>query len=296
MAIGESEVVQAHPIRRRFRLRVTVLGLMLLIALSAFAVFLYGKYLRPPSERPTIFVEYRKVSPVADGAIGEKEYGPGVAIAWTADNTLAAFEHAIGDPTKNKPPGDLSITLHTAYTKTSLFFAFRVTDQFVDAQVADQPPGVFNDGVEVFIDGDRVSNDFNQGPSAGGIIPRTGSEEGFQVLADAAGHQYTLSNTFKNADWKAATKRTVDGYVIEIEIPLKLIDTMDGQPFAPAGPGSLLNFALAITDNDAEVSNQMSYAYLRTPKSNISPWLGKEDAWKFALKLLEPRWSPFSGW
>jgi hypothetical protein len=270
--------------------------LMLLIALSALAVFLYGKYLRPPSERPTIFVEYRKVSPVADGAIGEKEYGPGVAIAWTADNTLAAFEHAIGDPTKNKPPGDLSVTLHTAYTNTSLFFAFRVTDQFVDAQVADQPPGVFNDGVEVFIDGDRVSNDFNQGPSAGGIIPRTGSEEGFQVLADAAGHQYTLSNTFKNADWKAATKRTVDGYVIEIEIPLKLIDTMDGQPFAPAGPGSLLNFALAITDNDAEVSNQMSYAYLRTSKSNISPWLGKEDAWKFALKLLEPKRSLFSGW
>ena len=115
-------------------------------------------------------------------------------------------------------------------------------------------------------------------------------------MADAAGHQYTLSDTFKNADWKAATKRTDDGYVIEIEIPLKLIDTMDGQPFAPAGPGSLLNFALAITDNDAEVSNQMSYAYLRTSKSNISPWIGKEDAWKFALKLLEPKWSLSSWW
>jgi hypothetical protein len=295
MAIGEGKPVEAHPVvRRRLRLRLTVLGLMLLVALSALAVFFYGKYLRPPNERPTIGVEYRKVSPVADGAIGEKEYGPGVTLTWTADNTLAAFERRIGDETQKKPE-DLSVIIYTAYTDRSLFFAFRVKDQFVDAQPADQPPGVFNDGVEVFIDGDRVSNDFNQGPPIGGRMSRTGNEEGFQLLADAAGHQYTLSNTFTDADWKAATTRTSDGYIIEIEIPLKLIDTVDGPPSAPAGPGSVLNFAFAITDNDAEVSNQTSYAFLRTPKSNVSPWIGREDAWKFRLKLI-PRWSLFSGW
>jgi hypothetical protein len=266
-----------------------------LVAVSALALFVYRRYLEPSNERPTIEVGYSKVSPVADGAIGEKEYGPGLTIAWTADNTLAAFEHVIGDATQNKPPSDLSITLHTAYTTTSLFFAFRVKDQFVDAQESDRPPGTFNDGVEVFIDGDQVPNDFGQGPTVGGIIPRTGSEEGFQLLADAAGHQYTQSDTFTNADWKTAARRTNDGYVIEIEIPLKLIDTLDGPPFAAAGPGSLLNFALAVTDNDAEVSDQQSYAYLRTPKSNMSPWIGKENAWKFALKLV-PKSALFPWW
>ena len=292
MAIGAGDVTMAQPARRRRRLRITVLGLLVLVALSALALFLYRKYLLKPNQQPTIFVAYSKVAPTVNGAIEEHEYDPGVTITWNADNTLAAFEHVIGDSTKNKPSGDLSITLHTAYTSTSLFFAFRVKDQFVNAQETDQPPATFNDGVEVFIDADRVANDFGLGPMVGGIIPRTGSEEGFQLLADAAGHQYTQSNTFTNADWTVASKRTSDGYVIEIEIPLKRIDTLDGPPFAPAGPGSVLNFALAVTDNDAEVSHQMSYAYLRTPKSNMSPWIGKEAAWKFALEL-EPEWSLF---
>jgi len=293
MAIRNGEVLQGQPVRRRRRLQITVVGLLVLVALSALGLFLYRKYVRPATEQQTIVVKYSKVSPVADGEIGEKEYGPGVMIAWTADNTLAAFEHAIGDSTENKPSADLSITLHTAYTATSLFFAFRVKDQFVDAQPTDHAPATFNDGVEVFIDGDRVPNDFGQGRMVGGIIPRTGSEEGFQLLADAAGHQYTQSDTFTNAEWKTATKRTPDGYVIEIEIPLKLIDTQDGPAFTAAGPCAVLNFALAVTDNDAEVSHQMSYAYLRTAKSNMSPWIGKEPAWKVLLKL-EPKWSPFS--
>jgi hypothetical protein len=292
---SKGEVTLVRALLGRLRLRVSMLGLLVLVALCALGLLLYRRYGLRPSERPTIVVRYRDVSPVADGVIGEKEYGPGVTIAWTADNTLAAFEHVIGDSTNNKPAADLSITLQTAYTNTSLFFAFKVTDQFVDAQKTDRPPATFNDGVEIFIDGDRVSNDFGQGPIGSGPFPRTGTEEGFQLLADAAGNQYTQSNTFTNADWKAATSRTGDGYIIEIEVPLKLIDTRDGSPFAPAGSGSLLNFALAVTDNDAAVSHQMSYAYLRTPSSNMSPWIGKEDAWKFALKL-EPKWSLFSWW
>jgi hypothetical protein len=296
MAIGDVEAPQALPARRPRRLRITVLGLLVLVAMSALVLFAYRKFNKSyQAELPDIVVMYRKVAPVADGAIGDKEYGPGLTIAWTEDNTLAAFENAIGDLTTNKPATDLSITLYTAYTDTSLFLAFRVRDQFVDAQTTDYAPATFNDGVEVFIDGDRVSNDFGQGPIVAGILPRTGSEEGFQLLADAAGHQYTQSNTFGNADWKTATQRTQDGYIIEMEIPLKLIDTKDGPPVAPAGPGSLLKFALAVTDNDAEVSHQMSYAYLRTRKSSVSPWIGREDAWKFLIEL-QPKRSLLSWW
>ncbi len=105
MAIGAGDVTMAQPARRRRRLRITVLGLLVLVALSALALFLYRKYLLPPNEQPTIVVAYSKVAPTVDGAIGEHEYDPGVTITWNADNTLAAFEHVIGDSTKNKPSG-----------------------------------------------------------------------------------------------------------------------------------------------------------------------------------------------
>jgi hypothetical protein len=297
MTAGETEGTRGRPVRRRRGLRITVLGMLLLVAASAIALVLYRKYVLPmgDEDRPTIVAVYRKTSPVADGRITGNEYGPGVTIAWTADNMLAAFENALtGDSTQNKPPGDLSIVLHAAYSDTSLFFAFRVRDQFVDAQEADRTTPHQNDGVEVFIDGDRVPNDFSPStqarPGATAIAP----SEGFQVLADAAGHQFTRAQAFSDADWKTAAGRTADGYIVEIEIPLALIDTQDGPGVVPPGPGSVLNFALAVTDNDAEVQKQMSYAYLRTPKTSNSPWAGGESAWKFAIKF-EPKWSLF-GW
>lgn len=76
-------------------------------------------------------------------------------------------------------------------------------------------------------------------------------------------------------------------------ITLKLIDTQDGPVDAMPSPGALLNFALAVTDNDTEVRQQVTYAYLRTPKTTMAPWLGGEGAWNFGIKL-EPKWSPLS--
>jgi hypothetical protein len=298
MVIGEDEVIQAQPVKRRRRLRITILGLLGLVALSALALLLYRKYILPLSdeERPTIVAVYRKVSPLADGIIGNNEYGRGVTITWTADNALAAFEQGLtGDTTQNKPPSDLGVTLHAAYSDTALFFAFHVRDQFVDAQEEDRDTPHQNDGVEVFIDGDRVPNDFQSMTTmADADSTKVFPSEGFQLLADAAGHQYTRAQGFRNADWKTAARRTADGYIVEIEIPLALIDTQDGPGYTPPGPGTLLNFAMAVTDNDAAVRQQVSYAYLRTAKTNTSPWIGGENAWKFAIKL-EPKWSLF-GW
>jgi hypothetical protein len=48
------------------------------------------------------------------------------------------------------------VTLHAACSDQALFFAFQVRDQFVDAQEEDRDTPHQNDGVEVFIDGDRV--------------------------------------------------------------------------------------------------------------------------------------------
>jgi hypothetical protein len=98
-------------------------------------------------------------------------------------------------------------------------------DQFVDAQENDRNRPENNDGVEIFIDGDQVPNDFRSARGMGA----SGSNEGFQILANAAGHQLTVSRDFTNQDWKAAAKRTSDGYIIEMEIPPRCRDKMPGQ-------------------------------------------------------------------
>lgn len=278
MSIGE------RPQSGKRRVRLTVFGSLALVALIALGLAAYRRYLA--SSRPTLSVVYRNPSPVADGVIGANEYAPGLLIQWTADDTLAAFEHGFGDATTNKPPSDLQITLHAAYTATSLFFAFHVSDQFVDAQEEDLTTPHQNDGVEIFLDGDKAPNDFGQTmQSAGGpTLP----SEGFQVLVDAAGHQFTRAQSLTDADWKRAVKRTPDGYIVEIEIPLALIDTHDGAGVKNPGPGSELNMAMAFTDNDKEVRKQVSYAYLRTRTQASSPYLGGEAAWTFGVRL-EPR-------
>jgi hypothetical protein len=262
MAISEGKPTRTQPVRRPWRLRITVLGLLVMVALVAVALLLYRKYLRKVVERPTIVAVYGKAAPVADGIIGPKEYGLPLNINWTTDNTLAAFDHQLtGDSTENKTPSDLTIRLYAAYSDKSLFIAFHVRDQFVDAQEADRTTPHQNDGVEVFIDGDRVPNDFfGSMTQAAGTQSQALPSEGFQLLADAAGHQFTRAQAFSDADWKAAAQRTDEGYIIEMEIPLALIDTQDGPSVTLAGPGSVLNFALAVTDNDQEVREQKSYA------------------------------------
>lgn len=310
MSSGEGELPQARPAGRRRRvLRVTVLGMLVLVALLAVGLRVYRSYFDRTDERPTILAKFARRSPVADGVIGPNEYGPPITITWTEDSTLAAFQRhlldptqgatpgdlatapIVVDPTRSKTTGDLSLQVSAAYSSTSLFLAFRVRDQFVDAQESDRATPQYNDGVEVFIDGDHVANDFRESTGAvPGVTEVTGTREGFQVIANAAGHQLSVARDFTNADWKAASGRVPDGYVIEMEIPLSLIDTQDGPPFSPAGAGSLLHFGMAVTDNDAEVSRQTSYAYLRTPKQTVSPWMGREGAWNFGIKL-ESRWS-----
>lgn len=298
MEITDSVTTQVRRPRRR---RATVLSLLVLVALSAFAFRTYRNRVLVKSRqaRPALIAVFRRNSPTADGIIGAKEYGEGLPVTWTAGNTLAAFQHEFYSPTdssvrqnatKNKGARDLSLIVHAAYTNKSLFLAFHVHDQFIDAQEVDGETPNQNDGVEVFIDGDGVPNDFGLGRKADGTLYTVGSKEGFQLLVDAAGHQLTAAQDFKDSDWKRAVRRTAEGYIVEIEIPLALIDTKDGVPYASPVQGSSLNFAFAVTDNDAEVREQTTYAYLQTPRTNMAPWLGREPAWNFAIEL-EPEWS-----
>jgi Carbohydrate family 9 binding domain-like len=160
----------------------------------------------------------------------------------------------------------------------------QVRDQFVDDHESDRDHPQRNDSVEIFLDGDRVTNDFHtpNGP------PCVASSEGFQLLVDAAGHRATTSIDFSNNDWTAAASRNKEGYVIEAEIPLALIDIKDGPRRVAAGPGSTINLGLAINDNDTAINWQMCYAFIRARPSVGPPFIQGENSWSFGIKLALP--------
>jgi hypothetical protein len=219
---------------------------------------------RPPASF-TIEVPFRATGPVADGRIAPGEYGPGIEARFDGEKT----------------PDDLSMRIFTAYTDWSLFLAFQVRDQLVVAGEQNANAPWENDSVSVFINGDQVGNDMLPAAVADGFIPH-GNREGFQIIADAAGHQNTNSD-FTNADWKVGTSRTPDGYIIEFEIPLALIDTRDGPEYIPAHSGSelLVNFTFA--DVDAPVSKIDTFDF---PDEHVSPYQGGEEFWTVALRLV----------
>jgi tetratricopeptide (TPR) repeat protein len=257
--------------------------------MHAFAQFLLSRWpgLAPgsrPEERPpasfVIEAPFRADSPVADGQIAPGEYGPGVEA--TFDDGVNHGRLWAWGKSRSKTPDDLSVRVHAAYTDRSLFLAFRVRDQFVSASEENKAFPYRNDDVEVFINGDQVANDLTF--VFGG--ERMGNREGFQIDADAGGHQFTLSASFKNADWKVGTSRTPVGYVVEFEIPLALIDTRDGPEFVPATSGSELLVNFGFNDADGQQLKQTDYAIFWAEDPRLSPLFGGEDFWTVKLRLV----------
>jgi hypothetical protein len=237
-----------------------------------------------PRERPpasfTIEAPFRATGPVADGRIAPGEYGPDVEATFEGDTNPGRL-WAWGK-SRSKTPDDLSFRLYTSYTDRSLFLAFRVRDQFVDASELDARAAENNDGVQVFIDGDREVND--HAPVF--LIDSVGNREGFSLLADAAGHRTASPTDLTNAEWKVGTSRTSDGYIIEFEIPLTLIDTRDGPGSVPAASGSELRVNFGIIDNDTSVSDETDYGIFWAEDPALSPYFGGEDFWTVNLRLV----------
>jgi hypothetical protein len=254
------------------------------------AQFLLGRWpgLAPglnPARRPpasfAIEAPFRAVSPVADGRIGPGEYGPSVEATFDHDTNPGRLW--AGSRSRSKTADDLSVQIHTAYTEQSLFLAFRVRDQHVNAGERDARAPWGNDSVEVYINGDHVANDMPPGLLGPFGI---GNREGFHLIADAGGQQYTDASGFGNAGWKVGTSRTDDGYIIEFEIPLALIDTRDGPEYMPATSGSELLVNFFLNDNDAPVSVRTDYGIFWAEDPALSPILGGEDFWTVNLRLV----------
>ena len=231
-----------------------------------------------PDDRPTMLAYYHGVSPpIADGMIAFSEYSPGVFIDFKDDSKYGAML-AARDQGATKAPEDLSVWVFSSYTDRSLFLGFRVRDQFVNLRPESNARPQDHDCIEIYIDGDRLANDF--------VVanPPRGTSEGFQILADVPGNRHTVSSNFTNNDWKAKATLEPGGYVMEFEIPLRLIDVADGEPTRNAGPGSLINFAIAIDDNDDLTTNRR-IAYLRARPEFNFPYRAGESSWSLGIQL-----------
>jgi hypothetical protein len=170
--------------------------------------------------------------------------------------------------------------MYAAHTARALFLALRVRDQSVRATPAAAHTPWLNDCVEVYFDGDRMANDWS--PAV-----YEGSHEGFRVGADALGNQFHMLLSFEviESRWKVATSRTEDGYVVEFEVPLELIDTQDGPGFKPATTGALLRMNMNILDYDDPSGEPAAYGVFWAEDRQWSLRHGGEDFWAASLFL-----------
>jgi tetratricopeptide (TPR) repeat protein len=237
-----------------------------------------------PGGPPRIDAPFQARSPVADGRIEPGEYndGEGVYFDFAKDpNPSGSYlnDEKLRALQRIKDPSDLSVQMHTVHTATVLFLAFRVRDQFVRVAPATHTPWQ-NDCIEVYLDGDRVANDMTPTSAS-----NTGNREGFRVAADALGNQYSGTADVGDTLWKVGVSRTEDGYAIEFEVPLDLIDTQDGRGFRPATTGCELRMNVSILDYDEPANQPPSYGVLWSEDRQWDLAHGGEDFWPVALRL-----------
>jgi serine/threonine protein kinase len=240
----------------------------------------------PPGEAggpPLIVAPLQPNAPTLDGRIGEGEYldAEGFAFDLTTPGNPGISSLLEATTPETKDATDLAIRVHAAHTDSALFLAFKVKDQYIRADTIASNASFLNDAVEVFIDGDRVPNDLNG-------IEFNGNHEGFQLIADTLGNQYSVAKGMDKARWKTAASRTDDGYIVEFEIPLALIDTKDGPEFVPAATGSDFYMNIGVPDIDDAISKQTFYGILWSDSRMWSPLMGGEDFWPAILRLAPP--------
>src|SRR5262249_37395442 len=146
---------------------------------------------------------FRATSPVVDGRIAPGEYGSPIEVTFEGDANPGRMY--LWYKSRSKTPDDLSVRVQAAHTDRSLFLAFRVRDQFVDASERDAKVPFANDAVEVYINGDHVANDLLPSLLARSLLTRGcpfDNCEALQLIADAGGHQFTGTTAFTNSDWK----------------------------------------------------------------------------------------------
>ena len=237
-----------------------------------------------PGQRPTLVAYPTSAPPELDGSIDTGEYDAAVPVfvefsqpdmppGMVPDNVPMLPEGktdwSVADLRVDE--ADLSYKIYLMYTATDLYVAVDVTDDihWDDSEFAWQ-----DDDVEVFIDGDLISNDLALGPGEA-------NAEGFHILMDIGGESFGTFVEF-NADWFAAAGTYAGGRVVEFRIPLATIDTQDGPGERPPAPGNTIGFNIAVSDDD---NGEFPYEF---PDDTYSVLMGDFDEW---LWYLESDWA-----
>jgi Flp pilus assembly protein TadD len=235
--------------------------------------------------------DHRLKAPVLDGVIEPGEYGPGLTFSddprTNPGHVVKHWSRAQGWHVTVAPPSrdDLSATIFTACTDSDLFIAVRVKDDEVATQ---DPQNGFSDTVQVFLDADRIPNDFLHDPSSAlGSIGRKQNREGFYLGAEASGRKWNPSGDLTDKDWDLAVGSTPGGYVTEFRIPLRILDTQDGPGQKFPEPGSSVRFNLSLYDYDPHGGPDSGLALWLEP-AHTNLWGNLEPSWVVPLHLARP--------
>jgi hypothetical protein len=182
-------------------------------------------------------------TPVIDGQIGPGEYADAtpIEVDFLNPTALPGFLPWEGNSPRSKE--DLSFKVYAVYTQTDLCITVDVTDDIL----RDDSPGSAwsDDNVEIYLDGDLVSNDLTLGNSS----------------AEGDGSRVDVGSDDGRPGFALAGERE-GGRIHEFCWPLDMIDTEDGPGQVPVTPGTTIGLGVFVTDNDGESESLIKGAWV----------------------------------
>ncbi|MHC1765233.1 MAG: sugar-binding protein [Verrucomicrobiia bacterium] len=216
-------------------------------------------------------VAHRTQKPVViDGILGAAEWAAAIPIHVDAvkPTTAPGVIPSYLSPPDNQD--DLSFAVRAMYDDDNLYVAVRVADDILLAPFADPTLLWMNDDVEILIDGDRqpwdlVFEELFGYPCGDPYV----NQEGYQLITpaslDGARQTVPACNNVIAGAWTSAFHLAPRGYVVEVKIPLDIINTHNNlfwddnlipiEPslivYRPPQPGDVIGFNVFVGDNDS---------------------------------------------
>jgi hypothetical protein len=237
---------------------------------------------------------------VLDGVLGPAEWRAAIPVQVNAvkPHTAPGVVPDILTPPDNQD--DLSFVLRTMYDNDNLYVAVTVADDTL--QATHVPPELWlDDDVEILIDGDRQPWDFVNEVFLwpGGVAYP--NKEGYQLITSAGGGRQTEpGNNPEIQIWESAVGPMPRGFVVEVTIPLDMINTYDNSPWDADGnvvtaptpatvrpqPGDVIGFNVFVGDNDSG----LGYADPNSTGDSFLAWDGNGQPDMWGGPWIEPDW------
>lgn len=226
---------------------------------------------------------------VPDGVLGPAEWSAAVPVhvnavkPRTAPGVVPYLPDALPSLVPPDNQDDSSFTIRALYDDQNLYVAVTVADDVLMA-VHPWPLLWLDDDVEVLIDGDRQPWDF-----AAGVFEGVLNKEGFQLITSVGGGQQTEPGTNPDLQvWTSAVGWAPRGFVVEVAVPLDMINTHDtsewtgGTPgFSPPQPGDTIGFNITVGDND---TGWGGYVLGGDRSNSFTAWDGSSLEWGIYLE------------